>query len=357
MHHCTGQSQLISWILPPQMLRAIARNGSPKQRECALKTLAIDSTMRTSRVTLQMMAARSHHALMSAAPPLKQRTIYSTHNTETLPGAVSRSEGQEPTADPAVNEAYDGLGDTFDLYLKAYGRNSIDNRGLPLVATVHYGQDYDNAFWNGQQMIFGDGDGEDFNRFTIALDVIGHELTHGVTGYEANLAYVGEPGALNESVSDVFGSLVKQFKLNQTADKADWLIGAGLYTSRVRGLALRSMSAPGTAYDDPVLGKDPQVAKMSAYVHTSQDNGGVHLNSGIPNHAFYLFAIQLGGYAWENAGRVWYETLCDPRLQTTATFARFASLTAVNAGTLFGDSSNEKRAVIDAWNQVEVKTS
>ena len=209
-----------------------------------------------------------------ARRPLNQRTIYDAGGVEKLPGTVVRNEGQAETKDVTVNEAYDGLGDTYDFFLGAYQRNSIDNAGLPLKATVHYGKQYDNAFWNGEQMVFGDGDGIIFNRFTISLDVIGHELAHGVTGSESNLTYQGQPGALNESISDVFGSLVKQKKLGQTADKADWLIGAGLLAKGVNGVALRSMKAPGTAYDDKTLGKDPQPADMKHFVHTTQDNGG-----------------------------------------------------------------------------------
>ena len=163
---------------------------------------------------------------------------------------------------------------------------------MPLNGYVHFGQDYDNAFWNGQQMVFGDGDDDLFNRFTLSLDVIGHELTHGVTEDEAQLVYYREAGALNESVSDVFGSLVKQRVLNQTADQADWLIGAELLTDAVDGVALRSMAHPGTAYDDAVLGKDPQPAHMDDFVTTFADNGGVHINSGIPNRAFYLVATR-----------------------------------------------------------------
>jgi Zn-dependent metalloprotease len=225
---------------------------------------------------------------------------------------------------------------------------------MPLNGTVHFGQDYNNAFWDGQRMVFGDGDGELFNRFTIALDVIGHELTHGVTEDEAQLIYAYQSGALNESISDVFGSLVKQRTLNQTADQADWLIGAGLFTASVHGVALRSMKAPGTAYDDPVLGKDPQPADMSHFVRTLQDNGGVHINSGIPNHAFYLVAIGLGGYAWEKAGHIWYDTLRDSRLKSNTGFRRFAQLTLANAGRLFGADSPEQKAVRDAWSGVGI---
>src|SRR5262249_51199346 len=201
------------------------------------------------------------------------------------PGNLARAEGQEAVGDESVNEAYDGLGATFDFYLTAYQRNSIDDHGLPLVASVHYDQNYDNAFWNGQQMVFGDGDGQIFNRFTSSVDVIGHELTHGVTGSEVNLIYLRQSGALNESVSDVFGSLVKQYALNPTASEGDWPIGAGLLT--FEGQALRSMKAPGTAYDNQLMGKDPQPATMAGYVQTAEDNGGVHTNSGIPNHTFY----------------------------------------------------------------------
>lgn len=342
-------------ILPPHVLRSIVTNGSEAQRAAALQTLATDQTMRLARATYQLLETGAHRALTTATPATKQRTIYDTHDSETLPGDIVRAEGQGPSSDPAVNEAYDGLGDTFDFYWEVYNRNSIDDEGLHLDATVHYGQKYDNAFWNGQQMVFGDGDGDLFNRFTISIDVIGHELTHGVTGDEANLVYLGQSGALNESISDVFGSLVKQYAQNpkQSANQADWLIGAGLFTPNVQGEALRSMKAPGTAYNDPVLGKDPQPATMAGFVHTSRDNGGVHINSGIPNHAFYLVATQLGGYAWDKAGRIWYETVRDPRLKHTANFQQFARLTGANASRLF--SNTERQAVVSSWQQVGIK--
>ena len=196
-----------------------------------------------------------------------------------------RKEGEPATGDPAADEAYDGLGHTHRLYAEAFGRNSIDGNGLHLEATVHYGRLYDNAFWDGRQMVFGDGDGQVFQRFTKSLSVIGHELAHGVTQYSAGLVYRNQAGALNESMSDVFGALVEQHVRRQSAAEASWLIGEGLFTDQVQGTALRSLKAPGTAYDDDVLGKDPQPDSMDGYVHTSADNGGVHINSGIPNRA------------------------------------------------------------------------
>jgi Zn-dependent metalloprotease len=339
-------------ILPPDMLRRIALRGSARQRASALETLAVDQTLRLSRATYQLLEAGAHRGLLAVPAEARQRTIYDAQGREMLPGRVVRTEGGVALADSEANEAYDGLGATFDFYADVYDRNSIDDEGLRLDATVHYGRGYDNAFWNGQQMVFGDGDGDLFNRFTISLDVIAHELTHGVTGDEAQLVYLGQAGALNESISDVFGSLVKQYARRQTAEQADWLIGQGLFTANVHGVALRSMKAPGTAFDDPVLGRDPQPSMMADYLHTSADNGGVHTNSGIPNRAFYLAAIALGGYAWEKAGRIWYETLRDKRLKPTATFRQFARYTVLNTAQFFGAA--ERQAVAAAWAEVGV---
>jgi Zn-dependent metalloprotease len=240
-----------------------------------------------------------------------------------------------------------------------YQRNSIDGNGMRLDSTVHYRVGYDNAFWDGEQMVYGDGDEDQpesdrlFNRFTIALDVIGHELTHGVTQFEAKLTYSQQPGALNESMSDVFGSLVKQYKLQQTAGEADWIIGQGLLTSNVNGVGIRSMKAPGTAYDDPVLGKDPQPGHMKDYVNTLNDNGGVHINSGIPNHAFYIIATELGGFAWEKAGQIWYVTLKD-KLSANSKFQDCANFTYQTAAELFGAGSIEQQAVKKGWAEVGI---
>ncbi|HSL72173.1 MAG TPA: M4 family metallopeptidase, partial [Longimicrobiales bacterium] len=198
---------------------------------------------------------------------------------------------------------------------------------------------------------------EIFNRFTVSLDVIGHELAHGVIEDESRLAYLFQPGALNESISDVFGTLVRQHALGQAAVDADWLIGKGLFTSAVNGVALRSMKEPGTAYDDPVLGRDPQPSHMRDFVRTYDDNGGVHINSGIPNRAFYLASVALGGGAWERSGRIWYETLRDPRLRQNAGFARFAKLTVGAAARLYGSGSVEQQAVAEAWREVGVQAA
>jgi Zn-dependent metalloprotease len=347
----------IHCILPPHMLENIVRNGDDDQRAWALDTLATDQSLRSIRAQNALISAAAPKPILPhvTAGGTPVRTVFDCDHTEDPAHArIVRNEGDGPVGDTGSNEAYDGLGATYDLYWQVYERDSIDDAGMPLKGYVHYGSGYDNAFWDGQEMIFGDGDGQIFNRFTISVDIIGHELTHGVTEHEASLAYIRQSGALNESISDVFGSLVKQHQLNQKADEADWLIGAGLIVGHA-DQALRSMKAPGTAYDNPVLGKDPQPATMDGYVQTTRDNGGVHTNSGIPNHAFYLAAVNIGGYAWERAGRIWYEALRDPRLRPTAQFRTFARTTlraAVRLG--YGETSNEFKAVRQAWAEVGI---
>jgi Zn-dependent metalloprotease len=340
-------------ILPPHLLHEIALRGTPAHRAFALNTLAADATIRFGRATYQLMATGAQK-LMTPAPAVVEPhiTIYDAHHGNRLPGAVVAHPRR--TKDRAVTEAYAGLLATFTLYWEQFQRNSIDDHGLPLRGSVHYRRGYDNAFWNGQQMVFGDGDGEIFQRFTIAIDIMGHELTHGVTGDTANLIYQGQPGALNESISDVFGAMVKQYSAHpkHTTAQADWLIGAGIFMPAIHGEALRSMKAPGTAYDDPMLGKDPQPATMQDYVDTDEDNGGVHINSGIPNRAFYLAAQGFGGYAWDTAGKIWYATLRDPALRPSATFVDFANVTIAHAGTLF--DATGRKVVTDAWQTVGV---
>jgi len=343
-------------MIPPYILDEIAQKGTAKQRAAALRTKAVDNTFRALRLSGQVGRRAPQQNIASAALQnlQKRRSIYSTNGTQELPGTLLRAEGQGPTGDSAVDEAYDGLGATFDFFAEIFDRNSIDDSGMALDATVHFGQDYNNAFWNSVQMVFGDGDGQIFQRFTIALDVIGHELSHGVTEDEAQLQYFNQSGALNESMSDVFGSLIKQFVKSQTVEQADWLIGEGLFAAGINGVALRSMKDPGSAFDDALLGKDPQPKHMNDFVHTFEDNGGVHINSGIPNHAFYQTATRIGGYAWEHAGRIWYDSLRDSRVKPNCGFRRFARITHDIAGRLYGLTSPQRQAVSEGWAAVGI---
>jgi Zn-dependent metalloprotease len=345
-------------IIPAHMMRGLAQGGDEAQRSRALSTMLGSHRLRGQR---DMLGALGAVALMTPAG-VKRRTIYNAQEESALPGTLVRGEGGAKSKDVTINEAYDYSGVVYDFYSKVFERNSVDDRGMRLDSSVHFREDptepFDNAFWNGSQMIYGDGDGKTFQRFTKCLDVIGHELTHGITQYEAGLAYHGQSGALNESFSDVFGSLVKQWKNKQTAAKADWLIGAGLLAKGVNGVALRSMKAPGTAYDDPLFGgKDPQPGDMKHYVKLADtragDNGGVHINSGIPNRAFYLLAVELSGFAWEKAGRIWYDALCN-RIRSNSTFKTAAKATVASAASLFGSTSNEAKATTAAWKEVGV---
>jgi Zn-dependent metalloprotease len=205
--------------------------------------------------------------------------------------------------------------------------------------------------------VFGDGDGVLFTDFTKSLDVIAHELTHGVTEFTAGLEYHDQPGALNESMSDVFGSLVKQWSLKQSAEQADWLIGPEVFTPGIDADALRSMKAPGTAYDNPDFGKDPQPDSMDKYLQLPNtdegDYGGVHINSGIPNKAFYVTAREIGGSAWEAPGHIWYEAL--RAAGPTTGFQEFADTTYQKAAQLYGVGSAQQKAVFEGWAEVKIK--
>ena len=341
-------------FVPPYLLRHLALGEHPTmaaaEHPCG-QTLAIDAAFRERRA---QAAAQEPTARATAQADEGDRwVIHSAGNEETLPGTVVRSEGDAATDDPAVNEAYAWTQQVWDLYEQQFDRRSYDGAGTTVTVTVHYGQNYDNAFWDGEQLVFGDGDGEIFERFTKPADVLAHEFSHGVVQYTSAFVYSGQPGALNESIADVFASMSVQHAAGQTADQATWLIGEGLFKPGINAKALRSMLEPGTAYDDERLGKDPQVGSMDDYIDTSEDNGGVHLNSGIPNRAFALAALAIGGHSWERTGRVWYEALTSAEVGAQTHFTGFAEATVAAAGRLFPDEEvpNQVRA---AWIEVGV---
>jgi Zn-dependent metalloprotease len=335
-------------ITPPQLFRHYLDNGTQEQRAAAARALAATAAVRAKRELIQRFS------LMAQVAPTgtgKRESVYDAQHTRSdqgLPGKLLRTYGDPPVGDQAADEAYDGADATFLFYQDVFSRNSIDGSGLEIVSSVHYSVDLDNAMWDGKQMLYGDG-GQFLQNLPGALDVCGHELTHGVTQSTANLIYDRQSGALNESMSDVFGSLVKQYKNKQSADQADWLIGEGTLRPEINGKALRSMAEPGTAFEG-----DTQPGTMSGYDEDGgRDNGGVHRNSGIPNRAFYLAATAIGGNAWEQAGQVWYIALTE-KLRANADFKTAAQVTADIAREQFGDDSAEHKAVLGAWEQVGV---
>lgn len=293
-------------------------------------------------------------------PPVRGKLRY----VYDLQGSQDHQMGElilQPTDDPgsagdsAAKEAFQYSGVVYDFYSDLFGRNSLDDREMPLISCVHWGRNVNNAFWDGRRMVYGDGDGKVFNRFTSSLDVIAHEMTHGVQTHTSNLKYWGESGALNEHFSDVFGVLIKQWHLGQTADEADWLIGAELPVPGNGIKAIRDMG-PDKAYQDhPVLGTDPQPKHYSEKYDGPMDNNGVHINSGIPNYAFYQVAKELGGNAWEAPGRIWYKAMME--IPSNGDMAYMAALTQDIAERDFGADSKELAAVKKAWSTVGVEPS
>ncbi|MGV9404402.1 M4 family metallopeptidase [Streptomyces sp. NPDC003667] len=340
----------VNCIIPPYILDKLLDSEDRGARQAALDTLLITARLRGERAVRAAFAG-------AAAPGDGRRTVFDCEQEESLTNAVlARPEDGPEAADPSVNRAFDALGLTRDFYKEVFQRNSVDDKGMRLDGYVHFGFQVNNAFWDGRQMLFGDGDGKEFSNLTGSLEVIAHELTHGVTDHTAELEYHNQSGALNESMSDVFGSLVKQWSLKQTAEEADWLIGADVWTPGIAGDALRSMKDPGHAYNNPKFGKDPQPDRMSKFIHLPDtkrgDFGGVHYNSGIPNKAFYLTAVHIGGFAWEAAGAIWYESLKASSAKDQ--FQDFAGTTFQKAGELFGVGGSEQSAVLAAWQEVEV---
>jgi Zn-dependent metalloprotease len=282
------------------------------------------------------------------------RIIYDAQGTTDLHKKIARKEGEDPTGDKAVDETYESLGICYKFFMEVYNRNSIDGKGMPLKATVHYDKNFDNLFWMGKQIVCGDGGGGIFKRFTLSVEMIAKEYSMGLLQNITALDYWNQSGALFQSVSLIFASLVKQYKLNQTAKDADWLVGSGIFKKNNKD-ALYSLSNPGTAYNNQALGKDQQPGHMKKYVKIKDDSGGVHINSGIPNRAFYLCASEIGGYAWEKTGHIWYETIKDKRLKHDCNFQDFAQLTLQTTNRLYGNHGTESKAIKNGWAGVGIK--
>ncbi|MCP3742534.1 M4 family metallopeptidase [Rossellomorea sp. BNER] len=274
---------------------------------------------------------------------------YDAANRSRLPGSLWDD------SDNVLNEAYDGAavdahyyaGQTYDYYLETFNRNSYDGQGAPLKSTVHYGRSYNNAFWNGQQMVYGDGDGSTFLPLSGSLDVIAHELTHAVTDTTADLIYQNESGAINESMSDIFGTLVEFYANNNP----DWVLGEDIYTPGTAGDALRSLADP-AKYNDP-----DHYSKR--YTGTG-DNGGVHTNSGIGNKAAYLlseggthYGVNVTGIGTVKTGDIYYRALTQ-YLTPTSTYSQLRSAAVQSATDLYGAGSSEVASVNAAFDAVGV---
>jgi subtilisin len=332
------------FVVPLRFLERLAASQDVNVAAAAARTIRLSTSMGAFRAQLSTGAPPAAAAKRTGL----RRQVFTCAGSEDLPGDPVRMETDGGGVDASADEAFNHSGTTWKFFNQVFGRESVDGNGKTLVSSVHYGQGYQNAFWNGQQMVYGDGDGKVFVHFTGSLEVIAHELTHGVTGFSAQLPYQGQPGALNESMSDVFGSLVKQWALGQTEDQADWLIGAGVIGPGLKGRALRDMANPGTAFEG-----DEQPGHMKDYVDTDDDHGGVHINSGIPNKAFVLATRAIGGRAWEILGKVWYTTLTE-RLTSAADFRKCANETISVARDVYPNDASIAQKIAAAWVNVGV---
>jgi Zn-dependent metalloprotease len=338
-------------IIPTDVLEKLAsdKSLSNESRKALRETVALEPVWR--KVRSEQSRAAQAGLLSRGAVPAKLAakpavTVFDCKNTRSLPGAPVLNPGK--SSDATASRTFDDTTGVAEFYRQLFDRNSVDNAGMTLVSSIHYDVRYSNAFWNGTQMTYGDGDGEVFIDFTASDDVVGHELTHGVTQFTAGLTYTNEPGGLNESVSDVFGTMFRQWRRNQTVDQADWLIGADIMGPKATAkgyTCLRDMADPGAKHC-----LAPQPSNYADY----EPGGDPHTNSGIPNRAFYLAATNIGGRSWEKAGKLWYAALTSPGAKPNTKMKAFANLTKEAAKALFEGDPTVYSAVDDAWKKVGV---
>ncbi|MFY0562575.1 M4 family metallopeptidase [Archangium lansingense] len=297
---------------------------------------------------IEEIAAEIHTAL--------NRAVYSSNNGTSLPGTLKRSEGGAATSDTHVDMNYDHLGTTYQCYYQNFGRDSYNGAGAQLRSSVHYSTNYVNAYWNGTQMVYGDGNGVDSAPLGKSLDVTVHELTHAVTSSESNLTYSGESGAINEGLSDIFASYCECWLKNWVPDGPTFLIGDDVWTPATPGDALRYMGNP--TQDGSSTDYYPE-----RYTGTS-DNGGVHWNSGIINLVYKLLvtggthprgktSVVVPAIGCQKAGAIFYKAATDYFTAST-TFAQAKTYTEAAAGALYGTGSFEQNAVTLAWQAVGI---
>lgn len=338
-----------SAIIPIAVLDRIARDSSFSEATCAAcrSTSAHAATWHGFRNSMSLAARHMRQTVANANPPLTPSIyLFSTRGSTSLPGEILSD--SDIAVHPRLSQLSDTLQAALDFYKTIFNRQSLDNLGMGLMASVHYANAYCNAYWNGQQVILGDGDNEAFGDFALCDDVLAHEMQHGVTQFTIGLGYWDEAGALNESIADAFASVFCQWRRLQPSAKATWTIGAGVIGRelRYRGYAvLRNLAEPDSA--SALL---PQPRHMRDY----DKSGDPHINSGIPNHAFYLAAQALGGNTWDRIAPIWYSALVSSRRSPNMTFAEFAKLTIHRAQLLFRVTPSVAQTVEEAWREVGV---
>ena len=337
-------------IVPKAALERLATDKSlpDEQRKNFADTIKIDAELRKLRTqankltrVASLMAPATALAAVAAAPAV---TVFDCNHGQTLPGAQVPNPATSP--DATAKRAFGETTSVAAFYSQVFGRNSIDGAGMTLISSIHYGTNYNNAFWNGAQMTYGDGDGSIFVDFTKGNDVIGHELTHGVTQHSLGLNYTNEAGGLNESVSDCFGSMFRQWEAKQNGNQADWLIGKDIMgpAALKKGFTcLRDMANPAAKHC-----LAPQPTKFSQY----KPGMDPHQSSGIPNLAFFTAAKTVGGNSWDKVGQIWYKSLTGFGPTPAMKMKAFANRTRTVAAQLYPGNTAVIHAVDAGWKKV-----
>ena len=326
------------FILPPYLVA----KTKPKQ-------LIKDAELRSRRNTFLQ-----YRTVLQGQEHEEIRRLFDSKNTYEFPARPIKTERQQHSTEASNNPTLQMANIIYDHFHDSLNRESWDNKNSSVDIYINFGQDYDNAFWDGEHLVFGNGDGKFFNSFLI-LDIVAHEYAHAVTDTTAKLVYQDQSGALNEHFSDVVGISIKHLFQDATNQPKNWLLGEGLFNASLNARGLRDMEKPGTAYDDPTIGKDPQPDHMSDYYDGTEDNGGVHLNSGIPNRAFAIFCNSTKLKSYDLPMAVWYQSLLESNENTN--FAEFADLTIKTLSDFYKSDSATIQKLALAWATVGIEVS
>ena len=336
------------FIVPKSVLERFANDKSlsPDIRRANFESALLSDLLRQSRIQHGefVSASRTISAHLEELAAQPESVVFDCNHTHTLPGKPVANPGSSP--DGSAERAYTEAGKVASFYEAAFKRNSVDNAGATLVSSVHFGRKYNNAMWNGTQMLYGDGDGRIFIDFTGGNDVIGHELTHGVTQYTLQLGYSDDAGGLNESLSDCFGSMFRQWEARQTSQAADWLIGSDIIgpLAKEKGVTcLRNMANPA----------DPRALSAQPTKYSQLSPGmDPHFTSGPPNLAFCTACKGVPGQSWETVGQVWYHVMMTAGPHPTMTMPDFAGRTRQAAVQLFEGRPEVAKSVDAGWKAV-----
>jgi Zn-dependent metalloprotease len=351
----------------PSFLQLRIAQRNPEYARRLFKTMIITNNL--YRGSFARLSELHRFVDKAVDASIAARFVYDAQNKGDRPGKLVRKDGDPKTGDETADNAFDFHGIISDFHRIWHKRNSIDGNGMALKGIVHYLVNYLNAFWDGHYMTYGDGDKILFLTFVL-LFIAAHEMEHGITEHAVpgGIEYYGQPGAINEHLSDVGGAKVESWFLKLSALKYHFLVGKGIFVPPKPGsgdvlLALRDMRNPGHGFHSSQIGDDPQPWHMKDYVKGEEDNGGVHTNSGIPNGAFVFVCdgiekANIGG-DWATtigiAANIWYAAR--PNLGNTPSFANLAYWTIECCDVVPGLAPQVRKIVQESWDHCGVKPS